>query len=83
MDGKLFWIAIDCGDPRSNLTSLLLQFESGSAPSQFIYLSSINIICISGYKLVNGASFDVMTCTASAIWNSVAICNGEFLDNFC
>ena len=65
---------INCGDPTSNLSQINKLFQSGSLPSLTNYLSTVQIVCTSGYQW-SDTSVKTMNCTASGTWSLIVDCN--------
>ncbi len=65
---------MDCGDPTGNLTSLQMQYESGTVPNDTTYLITTSIICIPPYYFSDGTMRNSINCLATGIWSSILPC---------
>ncbi len=76
-------IAINCGDPTSNISAQNQAILSGTNPSISDFGASISLICQFGYQFVN---YNMMiansSCTASGSWTYSPNCIGYSLVKF-
>ena len=78
---RYFNLAIDCGDPTTNLSAFKFISASGSPPSLTSYTSVFQVRCQSGYQFSDLSAIYTLTCRSDGIWNALVPCLG-ILDLF-
>ena len=79
------YIAVNCGDPTSNITNLFQEYVSGTKPNPTTYMAYTNIKCKIGYHWLDGSSQRTLTCQSMNIWEGNVPCVGKskrFQSNF-
>ncbi len=75
-------LEVNCGDPTTNLSMIFQNYVSGSAPYPTIYRKSTSVKCFDGYRWMDGAKSNTITCGAASKWNTTAACIGMNFDKF-
>ncbi len=73
---RYFKLAIDCGDPTTNLSIFKFFSACGSPPSLISFNSIFQVRCQSGYQFSDFSSISTLTCRSDGIWNVVVPCLG-------
>ncbi len=73
-----FNVALNCGDPTSNLTLENKIFKSGTMPSQTTYPIQTDIICMSGYMLSDFSQYVQISCDSNGKWTASISCTSMF-----
>ena len=70
---------MNCGNPTANLTLTSKFYLSGSEPPSTIYLSSIILKCLIGFRFSDGSLTQNSQCDQTGKWSSTVSCDGKIL----
>ncbi len=76
---KYLRIAVNCGDPTSNITNMNNEFETGTKPNPTTYQSSSTLRCRAEYKYADGSSSKSINCQANGAWSSFTTCQSMLM----